>query len=100
MIQNVSEINNYKQINNFSYSDKKYAAAIREPLNSFEKEDEAIISAQAKILNELERFNSGEGNELDLAVACITGKHQVEAVAKVIKTKNEMMDSIFDAFDN
>lgn len=68
-------------------------------LLNFETEDEAIISAQAKILNELERFNAGEGNELDLALATTMGELQIEAVATVIKTKDEMMDSIMEIVD-
>ncbi len=63
-------------------------------LLNFDTEDEAIISARARILNELERFNAGEGNEVDLALATAMGKIQVEAAATVINAKEEMMDAI------
>ena len=68
-------------------------------LLNFDVEDEAIISAQAKILNELEKFNAGAGNELELALASVTGEIQVEAAATVIKTKDEMMDAVMDIID-
>ena len=70
-----------------------------ESLNNFDVEDKAIISAQAKILNELDKFNAGEGNEIDLAMAASMGKIQVEAEAKVIKTKNEMMGTILNMME-
>lgn len=69
-------------------------------LTNFDLEDQAIISAQAKILNELEKFNAGEGNEFELAVANITGKIQVEAAVNVIKTKDEMMDTLMEMFNS
>lgn len=68
-------------------------------LNNFDIEDESIISAQAKILNELEKYNSGEGNEIDLALTCKMGELQVEAAVNVIKTKNEMMDAVMDMME-
>jgi hypothetical protein len=68
-------------------------------LLNFDVEDEAIISAQAKILNELEKFNAGAGNELDLALATVMGEIQVEAAATVIKTKDEMVAAVMDIID-
>jgi len=68
-------------------------------LLNFDIEDKAIISTQAKILNELEKFNAGEGNEIDLALATTMGKVQVEAAVTVIKTKDEMMDAIMEIVD-
>lgn len=65
-------------------------------LLNFDIEDRAIISSQAKILNELEKLNAGEGNEVDLALASVMGRVQVEAAATVIKTKDEMMDSVME----
>jgi len=91
-IQNTSSINPYFP------SEKKANFVANEPLNSFETEDTAIISAQAKILNELDKYNSGQSNEIDLALTCITSKNQVEAVARVIDTKKEMLDTILDSF--
>lgn len=93
----IQEIMNSRGINSFYAIGKKEKYAINESLNSFEDEDEAIISAQAKLLNELDRYNSGQGNEIDLAVACITSKTEVAANARVIETKKEMMDTILDA---
>ena len=68
-------------------------------LLNFDVEDQAIISAQAKILNELEKYNAGEGNELELAMANVTGKIQVEAAVNVIRTKDEIMDTLMELFD-
>lgn len=65
-----------------------------EPLTSFADEDEAIISAEAKMLNELDKFNSGEDNLLNLVGAAVNAKHTVQAEARVIDTKKEMMDTI------
>jgi hypothetical protein len=70
--------------------------AVRTSFNSFEVEDNAIISAQAKLLNELDKFNSGEGDAVDLAITGITSKHQVEAMVQVINTKKDMMDTILE----
>lgn len=67
-----------------------------EPLNSFNDEDEAIISSQAKMLNELEKFNSGKGNELDLALAGVMAKTTVKAEVNVIDIKKDMLNTILD----
>ena len=91
-IQSSSSISSY-----FPY-EKKTDFTANEPLNSFETEDTAIISAQAKILNELDKYNSGQSAEINLALTCITSKNQVKAVARVISTKKEMLDTILDSF--
>jgi|GEM_PF-2671754 len=70
--------------------------AVNTTLNSFDTEDKAIISAQAKLLNELDKFNSGQGDAVDLAVTEITSRHQVEAMVSVINTKKDMMDTILE----
>jgi len=95
MIQGIQSSSN---INSYFPSEKKADFVTREPLNSFETEDTAIISAQAKILNELDKYNSGQSDELNLALTCITSKNQVKAVARVISTKKEMLDTILDSF--
>jgi len=82
----------------FNYTQGTSPKVSREPLTSFEKEDTAIISAEAKMLNELDKYNSGESNEINLAVTCIESKNQVAAAAKVIKTKSEMLDTLLDNF--
>jgi len=64
------------------------------PLQNFDVEDKAIISSQAKILNELDKYNNGQSDELNLALTTMTSKHQIEASLSVIKTKNELLDSI------
>jgi len=94
----IQGIQNSSGINSYFTSDKRSNFVKSEPLNSFETEDQAIISAEAKLLNELERYNSGEGNELDLALTCITSKNQVKAVANVINAKKDMLDTILDSF--
>ncbi|EKE04234.1 MAG: hypothetical protein ACD_20C00095G0013 [uncultured bacterium] len=72
---------------------------IRRPLTSFDVEDQAIISAQAKLLNELEKFNSGEGDIVNLAVQSAISELTVTANANVINTKKEMIDTILDIMD-
>lgn len=94
----IQGIQNTSGINSYFPSGNKTNVPKNEPLNSFETEDTAIISAQAKLLNELDKYNSGESNELDLALAGITSKNQVKAVARVIKTKKEMFDAVLDSF--
>lgn len=65
-----------------------------EPASSFADEDEAIISSQAKLLNELDKFNSGADNGVDLAVANVMAKVTTEAEVNVINTKKKMMDEV------
>lgn len=65
-----------------------------EPPSSFVEEDQAIISAQAKLLNELDKFNSGAGNDVELAIANVMAKFTTEAEVNVINTKKEMMDAV------
>jgi len=75
-----------------SYFEKK----INTPLNSFNTEDEAIISSQAKLLNELDKFNSGQNSIVELAITNINCKNQVDAAIKVINTKNEMIKTVLE----
>lgn len=65
-----------------------------EPLNSFADEDQAIISSQAKLLNELDKFNSGADNGIDLALASVMAKTTVEAEVNVIDVKKDMLNTI------
>ncbi|OGH96671.1 MAG: hypothetical protein A2039_04650 [Candidatus Melainabacteria bacterium GWA2_34_9] len=95
MIQGIQSSSN---INSYFSSEKKSNYTANGSLNSFETEDTAIISAQAKILNELDKYNAGQSDELNLALTCITSKNQVKAVARVISTKKEMLDTIMDSF--
>ena len=93
----IQGIQNFSSINSYFSSEKKADFIANKPLNSFETEDTAIISAQAKLLNELDKYNSGQSDEINLALTCITSKNQVEANARVIKTKKEMLDIIMDS---
>lgn len=93
----IQGIQNTQNINSYFASGKKQDSVVREPLNSFDTEDQAIISSEAKLLNELDKYNAGQSNEIDLAVTCITSKNHVKAVARVIKTKKEMLDTILDS---
>lgn len=68
----------------------------QESLNPFGDEDEAIISSQAKLLNELDKFNSGADNLVDLMGACVMSKITVEAEVNVIQAKKDMLDCILD----
>ena len=67
-----------------------------EPMNSFADEDQAIISAQAKLLNELDKFNAGGDNIVELAAASVIAKTTTEAEVNVINAKKHMMDDILD----
>lgn len=92
----VSGINNIQQstFQPKSYQRQVITTYTPEPINSFDIEDQAIISSQAKLLNELDKFNSGEGDPLNLALAGITAKTTVKAEANVIKAKSDIMDTI------
>ena len=92
----IQGIENSSVINSFYSMERKGIYTPSGSISSFETEDQAIISAQAKLLNELEKYNAGESDELDLAITCITSKNQVEAVAEVINTKKEILDTIID----
>ena len=94
----IQGIQNTPSINSSFPPEKKAIWAGSEPLNSFETEDTSIISAQAKLLNELDKYNAGQSNETNLTLTCINSKIQVNASAKVINTKKEMMDTILDSF--
>lgn len=80
------------------YQHKNYTRTPGSLLN-FDKEDQAIISSQARILIELEKYNAGEGNEIDLVIASSMGRAQVEAAAKAINSKGEMFDAIMEIVD-
>ncbi len=88
---NSSQGVNYIQNNNYSRAPGS--------LLDFSSEDQAIISAQAKILNELEKFNAGAGNEVELALASTMGKIQVKAAVSVINAKGEMVDAVMEMID-
>lgn len=61
---------------------------------SFDEEDEAIISAEAKMQYELEKFNAGGDNLLELIGASVNAKFTTQAEARVVDTKKEMLDII------
>lgn len=65
-------------------------------LTSFDEEDEAIISAEAKMQYELEKFNSGGDNLLQLVGASVNAKFTTQAEARVVDTKKQMMDTILN----
>lgn len=65
-----------------------------EPITSFDIEDQAIISSQAKLLSELDKFNSGGDNAVELATASVMAKTTVAAEVNVIKAKENMFDTI------
>lgn len=70
-----------------------------EPLNSFAQEDQAIVSAEAKLLYELEEFNAGGDNFVELAAANVMTKFVVSAEVNVIDTKKDMLDIILGMSD-
>ena len=65
-----------------------------EPLTSFADEDEAIISSEAKMMNELDKFNAGGDNLLELVESSVNAKITTQAEARVIDTKKQMLDTI------
>lgn len=70
-----------------------------EPIDSFYEEDEAIISSQAKLQYELEKFNSGGDNSVDLALANVNAKTTANAEVNVINTKKNMLDVLLGMAD-
>jgi hypothetical protein len=85
-----SSISNYSPVN----SEKDSQFVPTGSLCNFDIEDKAIISSEAKMLNELEKYNNGESNEINLAITNIISKNQIEAEVNVINSKNKMMESI------
>lgn len=61
---------------------------------SFDEEDEAIISAEAKMQYELEKFNAGDDNLLELIGASVNAKFTAQAEARMVDTKKQMLDTI------
>lgn len=91
-----SNINNIPQVS-FSQKMPLPQALIndeQEPSSSFDEEDKAIISSQAKLLNELDKFNSGGDNLVNLAEANVMAKITTEAEVNVINTQKDMLDSV------
>lgn len=78
------------------YKGRWPAADTQEPLTSFADEDQAIISSEANLMNELDKFNSGQGDAVDLALAGVMAKTTVEAEVNVINAKKQMFDTILD----
>lgn len=76
------------------FQPQSHTVKTSEPLNSFDIEDQAIISAEAMLNNSLEKFNSGGDNGVELAVSGILAKTIVSANVNVINTKKEMIDDI------
>lgn len=70
-----------------------------EPIDSFYEEDQAIISSQAKLQYELEKFNSGGDNAVDLALANVTAKTTANAEVNVINTKKNMLNVLLGMAD-
>jgi len=92
----ISDVNNIKESSFQPEISQRQPSAkgTFEPMNSFADEDEAIISSQAKMLNELDKFNAGEDNLVNLVGASVNAKYTVEAEVNVINTKKEMMDTV------
>lgn len=97
MVQGIGGINNSPIVSyNLASKAVKTTSAYdtQESLNSFDNEDTAIISAQANLLNELDKYNSGAGNDVELALTSVNSKNQVEANVAVINAKKDMLDSV------
>lgn len=94
----ISDINKVGQSNFVPEVSQKQAPAKEsfDSLSSFADEDEAIISADAKMQYELEKFNSGGDNLLQLVGASVNAKFTAQAEARVVDTKKEMIDSILN----
>lgn len=94
----ISNIDNIQQnIIQPQFSQRQLSTTdMSESLTSFDVEDNAIISSQANMLNELDKFNNGGDNLVDLAGACVIAKTTVAAEANVINAKKNMFDIILD----
>lgn len=92
----ISDVNNIKESSFQPEISQRQAPSTShfEPMNSFADEDEAIISSQAKMLNELDKFNAGADNLVNLVGASVNAKYTVQAEARVVDTKKEMIDTV------
>lgn len=97
-----SNISNNIEQNIFSSEvfQKKFPAEnMQDSLISFADEDSAIISSQAKLHYELEKFNSGGDNLVDLIDTCVISKYTIAAEINVINTKKNMIDEVLEIGD-
>jgi len=92
----VTPVNPVNSANFFISGYQKGTMASEASASAPEINDSAIISAQAKLLNELEKYNAGESDEISLAVTAITSKHEAEANVYALKVHKECMDSVLD----
>ncbi len=84
-------------LNKYTFGESIQSAG--DSLLNFSREDTAIISAQAKLLSEIEKFNSDEGNAVDMALTGVVSKHQIAANVNVVNAKKEMLDEIINMID-
>ncbi|MEI7473223.1 MAG: hypothetical protein WCK67_00455 [bacterium] len=96
MINGINSSINSSVISNIYDSKQQTKTPEVSSLTNFDIEDKAIISAEAKMLNESDKYNSGQGNEIDLAISQIEAKTQTAAEVNVINTKKEMIDSVLE----
>ena len=94
MVSGIDSVNGSNYSPQIKFNNSTNTSVLSGSLDNFDNEDHAIISAQAKLLNEMEKYNSGQGNEVDLAVIRIKSETQVKAEVNLINTKKEMLDSI------
>lgn len=78
------------------YQGKWQNPEVQEPLNSIDIEDKAIVSSEANLMNELDKFNSGQGDAVKLALAGEMAKTITQAEVNVINAKKHMFDTILD----
>lgn len=87
MVEGIGNTTNIETISGVSTRSFERGASFA----SFDIEDKAIISAKAKMLNELEKYNAGESDEVTLALETVKGKTQIEANLRVFETKNDIL---------
>lgn len=94
----VSGINNIEQSNFQPQFSPRQSTTGYTPssINSFDAEDEAIISAEAKMQYELEKFNAGGDNLVDLALSEVMAKITTSAEVNAINAKKDIMDDILE----
>jgi len=97
MIQSINPLKIYSDQYSVPSSQKRSSISLEPPF-VYENEDTAIISAEAKMLDELDRYNSGESNELKLVMTSNEAKYQVMANSRVIKVQKEITDSVMDMY--
>lgn len=91
MILSINNLNGIFQPQIFQQNSPKDAPS---QLGNFEEEDQAIISAEANMQYELEKFNSGADNLVELALSNVMARITTGAEVNAINVEKDMMDEV------